>query len=296
MKRAVDRARTVNLAEGRMILQTLPQDFIVDGHPGFHDPRGMMASHLEANLHLITASEQEHNTLIGAVNRAHLAVEETVYEGFAACYSTVFPDERRGGIALIDIGSESTEMVVYDGDTMLMAAPIRVYGSRFTADVAKFCTITPNDAELVKAQFGYVDWKSTPRNSFIEVPVSNSQETRSMEIARYELNYVLEARAADLFTQVGDELARIGMANGLGNGIVLTGGGARLEGMWSAAERILKCRARIGMPKDFLDWPDDLNDPAWAVCSGLAMYSARLLQRAQQDRAKAGWAGVLARH
>ncbi len=295
VRRAVERAKTITLAEGRLLLQALPQDFIVDGHPGFRSPRGLMGSQIEANLHLITTSEPDHQALVGAINNAHLAVEDTVYEGFAACYSTVFPEERRGGIALIDIGEDSTEMVVYDGDTLLLAAPIRVYGARFTSDLVKQFTITPADAELVRTQFGCVDWKSTPRNSFIEMPVSGSQEVRSIEIERYRLNYALEARAADLFVQVSDELDRIGMANSLGNGIVLTGGGARLDGMWGCAERILKCRARVGIPKDFLQWPNDLNDPAWAVAAGLSMYSARLQQRAAEERANAGWVGMLTR-
>ena len=55
-----------------MVLQVLPQDFVVDDQPGFHDPRRMLASVIEANAHLVTISAQEHNNLLGAINRAHL--------------------------------------------------------------------------------------------------------------------------------------------------------------------------------------------------------------------------------
>ena len=53
-----------------MVLQMLQQDFVVDDHPGHRDPRKMLASRLELNVHMITASIQEHNALLGAVNQA----------------------------------------------------------------------------------------------------------------------------------------------------------------------------------------------------------------------------------
>src|SRR6267142_302166 len=100
--RVVDRASRVQLQEDRMLLQLFPQDFVVDDHPGHRDPRKMLASRLEINVHLVTASVQEHNSVIGAVNEAHLVVEETVFEALAACYAAVLPEERREGIAVVD--------------------------------------------------------------------------------------------------------------------------------------------------------------------------------------------------
>src|SRR5690348_1580092 len=100
VNRVVERAARVQLQEDRMVLQLFPQDFVVDDHPGHRDPRKMLASRLEINVHLVTASVQEHNSLIGAVNQAHLLVEETVFEGLASCYATVLPEGRREGIAV----------------------------------------------------------------------------------------------------------------------------------------------------------------------------------------------------
>ncbi len=102
VRRVIERASRVQLMEDRMVLQLFPQDFVVDDHPGHRDPRKMLASRLEINVHLVTASIQEHNAIIGAVNAAHLAVEETVYEALAACYAAVLAGEpprrhRRGG-------------------------------------------------------------------------------------------------------------------------------------------------------------------------------------------------------
>ena len=61
VNRAVARARRVLLPEGAMILQMLPQDFIVDGHPGHRDPRKMIAGQIEANVHLVLTSQGSTN-------------------------------------------------------------------------------------------------------------------------------------------------------------------------------------------------------------------------------------------
>src|SRR5436190_1385863 len=106
--RAIERASRVQLHEDRMMLQASLQDFVVDDHPGHRDPRGMIASRIEANMHLVTASVQEHECLVTAMNQAHLAAQETVYEGIAACYAAILPEERREGIALLYIGRQQT--------------------------------------------------------------------------------------------------------------------------------------------------------------------------------------------
>src|SRR5579872_3921926 len=190
VNRVAKRASTVQLQEDRMVLQLFPQDFVVDDHPGHRDPRKMLASRLEINVHLVTASVQEHNSLVGAVNRAHLSVEETVFEALAACYASVLPEERREGIALVDIGAESTELVVYHGDAMHLASTVRVCGDHFTRDLAQGLCISFEDAELVKQEYGCADSENCPENVMVELPTPENRERRNAQ--RRIINRILE--------------------------------------------------------------------------------------------------------
>ena len=97
VNRALDRASRVQLHEDRMVLQLFAQDFIVEDQAGHRDPRSMLAQRLEANAHLITGSVQEHNCLVAAINQAHVAVEETVFEPVAAHYAAIVPEDRHEG-------------------------------------------------------------------------------------------------------------------------------------------------------------------------------------------------------
>ena len=289
VNRVMDRATRVQLQEDRMLLQIFPQDFVVDEHPGHRDPRKMLAARLEVNVHLVTASVQEHNALLGAVNQAHLAVEETIFEGLGACYAAVLPEERREVIAVVDIGSQSTEMVVYYGDAMHLASTVRVCGDHFTRDLAQGLCLSFEEAELVKLEYGSALADPSPENVLVDLPTPENREHRYA--TRRFLNQILEARAKELFQHVRNELARVGMDHALIGGVFLTGGGAKLPDLCDVAERVLQCQARFGLPFGIQDWPETMNDPEWSAAAGLAMYSAKL--KAQEQRATAGWLGKL---
>jgi cell division protein FtsA len=302
INRAMDRAMQIQLQEDRMVLQLLPQDFVVDDQPGFHDPRKMMASVIEANAHLVTISTQEHNNLIGAINRAHLSVDETIFEAIASCYASVLPSDRREGVVLIDIGAHSTELVCYYGESAQLVASLRICGDHFSRDLAHAFRIPLEAAAVVKHEFGGAVSQGTPANSTVELPITEGhvREGRdpvrdAREAPRKFINEILESRAVELFEMVRTELTRVGMQRAIASGLVISGGGALLPGICDVAERVLECPARIGLAQGFLDWPDDLNDPAWTTAAGLAMYSARLRSQVDLERQSVGMLGRILR-
>jgi cell division protein FtsA len=289
VNRVVDRALRVQLPEDRMVLQLCMQDFMMDDHPGHRDPRNMIGTELELNVHLITASQQEHTSLVTAAHQAHMAVGETVYEAVAACHAAVLPGERRDGIAVVDIGSHSTDLVVYYGDALQLAATLRVGGDHFTRDVVHALRIGFEDAELLKEEFGCAVSKTTSERSTVEVPPSEGRKGR--EVSRLVLNRILESRSVELFKLIYRELERVGMQNALVGGVVLTGGGAKLDDLCVVAEEVLGCQARKGLPLGIRNWPDEIYDPEWATAAGLSMYAGRLKLQGEIQRESVGLLG-----
>jgi cell division protein FtsA len=289
--RVIERASRVQLHEDRMVLQALLQDFVVDDHPGHRDPRGMIASRIEANMHLITASTQEHDCLVTAMNQAHLAAEETVYEGIAASYAAILPEERREGIALVDIGVHSSELAVYYGDALQLASSLPICGDHFTKDIVRGLCTSYEDAVRLKEEYGCAVLGLTADNSLIEVPAPEDRDAR--EAPRRLLNQIIEARAEELFRFVRKELARVGMDQAVMGGVVLSGGGAKLNGMCDMAEKVLNCQARNGLALGIRDWPEEIDDPVWTTAAGLMMYSAKLKEREESQQRAVGFLGRL---
>jgi len=289
INRVVDRATRVQLQEDRMLLQVFLQDFVVDDHPGHRDPLKMDAARLESNVHLLMGSVQEHTALVTAVNQAHLMVEETVFEGLAAAYAAVLPEDRRQGIAVVDIGSQSTEMVVYYGDAMHLASNLKVSGDHFTRDLAQGLCLGFEDAETVKLEYGSALAESSAPNAIVDLPTPDNRDHRHAQ--RWFVNEILQARAEELFRFVRSELGRVGMEHAMAGGVFLTGGASRLPELLDVAERVLQCQARFGLPVGIRHWPESMDHPEWSVAAGLAMYAAKL--KTQEQRATRGILGKI---
>lgn len=288
---AVELASRVQLQDGRLLLQVLPQDFTVDGRAGFRNPRGTVCSRLEANVHIVTVSVHDHHAVVSAVQQAHIAVEETVFEPIAAAYACVMEEDRARGVAVADIGAHSTEIVAYDGEALVLAASLPIGGDHFTRDVAQCLPAGYDDARRLKEEYGCAILGLTSDSVLIEIPGHDGRPAR--ETSRRKLNMILQARAEELFYYVRGEIVRAGMEQALLEGVVLTGGGAILNGMCDMAEKELNCATRNGLPVGIANWPEEINDPAWTTAAGLAMWSGRLKCRRQSRRKKGGFWGLL---
>ena len=289
INRVVDRATRVQLQDDRMLLHVFLQDFVVDDHPGHRNPIKMDAARLESNVHLLMCSVQEHTALLTAVNQAHLTVEETVFEGLAASYAAVLPEYRRQGIAVVDIGAQSTELVVYYGDAMHLSSYVKVAGDHFTRDLAQGLCLSFEDAETVKLEYGSALASSSAPNAIVDLPTPGNRERRHAQ--RRFVNEILQARAEELFGFVRSELMRVGMEHALAGGVFLTGGASRLPELLDVADNVLGCQARFGLPVGIRHWPESMDQPEWSIAAGLAMYSAKL--KTQEQKAHRGILGKI---
>ena len=263
--------------EDRLILHVLPQDFTVDGRPPLPHPLNVDCLRLEAHALLITASTHEHQALVSSIHQASLKIEETVFEALAAAYACILPEERASGVALVDIGSHSTNACYYDGDSMLYATGLPISGDHFTRDLGELKALSYEESERLKIAHGCALLGLTADNIVIELPAEFGRPAR--EVSRRELIEILEARALQLFEIVENRRIRFARDLALREGVVLTGGGSQLEGMVEVAEKVMGCPARLGFPRGIENWPDELMTPVWTVAAGLSMYSARLQVR-----------------
>ena len=140
VNRVVDRASRVQLQEDRMVLQMLPQDFVVDDHPGHRDPRKMLASRLEINVHLITAPCRSTIRWSARSTRRTWLVEETVFEAWPPAMPRCC--RRSGGKASRWWISARTPPSWWSitATRMYLASTVRICGDHFTRDLAQACT------------------------------------------------------------------------------------------------------------------------------------------------------------
>ncbi len=282
VRAAVDRARSVSLPPDREIIHLLPQQFILDEQAGIHDPVGMVGNRLEVNLHIATCSASAQQSIVTCANKAGLEVTETVLESIAAAEATISADERELGVCLIDIGASTSELIVFFEGSVAHTSVIPIGGDHFSNDLAVGLHVTPPEAEWIKCQYGNAVVTSVSQLSEIELQGMPGFEPR---VVRQRLiGEILEPRARELFHMLRDNLRQGGVLEALGAGCVLTGGGARLNGLLDVAESQLRVPARIGSPVPLSRMPQELAQPECATLIGTLLYTHRTsVMRAAED-------------
>jgi cell division protein FtsA len=107
----------------------------------------------------------------------------------------------------------------------------------------------------------------------MDVPSVGGRKSRVM--ARRILSEILQPRAEEIFHLVWDEIRRAGYEKSLNSGIVLTGGGAILEGMPEIAEQIFDLPIRRGTPVGVGGLADHISSPVFATPVGIGLYAHR---------------------
>ena len=273
VRRAIDAAKAVSLPTGRDIIHVLPQDFVVDDQDGVGAPVGMTGARLEVNVHIITGSQSAIQNVIACVNRAGARVVDTVVEQLAAADAVLTQDEKDLGVALVDIGGGTTDIAVYERGSLWHTAVIGCGGDHFTNDIAVGLRTPVPDAEKIKRKNGCALSSLVGEDETIEVASVGGRRPRVME--RRILSEILQPRAEEICHLVWDELRRAGYEKSLTSGIVMTGGGAILDGMPDIAEEIFAMPVRRGYPAGGGGLADHVNSPTFATAVGLVLYAHR---------------------
>jgi len=283
VRAAVEKARTIPLPEDREPLHLLPQEFIVDGQPGVHDPAGLMGKKVEVRVHMVTASGTATQNVVTAANRAGIHVDDTVYEALACADSVLQTDERELGVCLADLGAGSTDLIVFYEGVVIHTGAVPIGGDHFTNDVAVgFRTPIP-DAESIKKMFGCSMVTRIPEGNEIEVPSVGDRPSRLVQ--QRMLGEILEPRARELMELLREHLRQAGVYELLGAGVVFTGGGARMNSLIDTAEDMLRRPARLGYPVPIAKLPSNLLEPEFATVIGMVLYGHRARQaRGNVDR------------
>ena len=270
IRRALDAAQSAALPSDREILHALPQEFVVDEQGGISDPKGMLGSRLEVNVHLVTGQTTRSKTLLTCVNRAGIEVAEMVFEPLAAGKAALSDDERDLGVLLLDIGSGTTGFALFGDGEMQHSAVLPIGAGHFTNDLAMVLRTPYPDAEKIKVKDGCCLGSMVQEEEGIAVPAVAGGASRV--VPRREICEILQARAEELLSLVRADLVKGGWDGALRGGVVLTGGGAQLDGLLEMAGQVFGSSARYGLPQRIGGLLDVISSPGWTTAAGLLLY------------------------
>jgi cell division protein FtsA len=278
VERVLENARAIPIPTDRKILHVLPSEFLVDTQDGIREPVGMSGVRLEAKAQLITAASSCVENVIKCAERVGLHVADVVLEPLASAEAVITEDEREIGVAVVDIGGGTTDVILYVDGGIVSASVIPVGGMSVTSDIAAGLRTPMAEAERLKHTKGCALGRMVPDDEEMEVPGVGGYPAR--RVARRVLADIIEPRVEEIFAVVRRQLEESGYLEQLSAGVVLCGGAVLMEGMTELGEEILGMPVRRGYPIGTRGLTDLTHGPQFATAVGLARYGAKALQAA----------------
>ncbi len=269
--RVVDAAKAIALPMDREIIHVIPQEFIVDDQPGIKDPVGMAGVRLEGEIHIITGAVTSAQNIYKSVQRAGVEVQDLVLQPLATSYSVLSDDEKELGVAVLDLGGGTADLAVFYDGSIRHTAVIGLGGENVTNDVAIGLRTPRDQAELIKIEHGVSLQAMVDADERIEVPGVGGRPPR--EVSRDVLAAIIEPRMEEIFQLTLREIQRSEFADLLTTGMVITGGGAMIDGACELAEQVFDLPVKLGIPTGVAGLSEEVMTPVYATAVGLLQYA-----------------------
>ncbi len=254
------------------VVHVLPYNFRVDDQDFIEDPYGMNASRMEVDVNIIMTQKSNLSNLKKAVRSAGVEIEGIVLSGYASAIATMDEDEKELGVAVIDLGGQTSNLVVHTGNSIRYNDFLGVGSNHITNDLSMALHTPLQIAENVKIRHGNLVETS---NEVIELPIIGDEENRnnvSLEI----VHSVIFSRVEEALMILANSLEKSALQEQIGAGIILTGGMTKLKGIRELAQSIFPAMpVRVGKPSNDIEGLfDELKDPAYSTVLGLLLYKA----------------------
>ncbi len=268
IERVIDSAKAVYVPLDREVLHVIPTGYSLDGLNGIKDPVGMIGSRLEAKVYILTGAITSVQNLLKCCEKAGLEVIDIVFEPLASAEAILTEEEKEIGVAIVDIGGGTTDVILYRDGWLRHTSVLAVGGNHFTNDIAVGLGISVNEAEKIKKKFGHAVLSAIDESEEIKI----SQTGEIAVIPRMKLCEIIHPRAEELIEIISNELKTCSGYEIASSGVVLTGGGSLLSGFDVLAAEIFGLPVRIGMPSKISGPKEFTCNPMYSTGIGLVLY------------------------
>jgi cell division protein FtsA len=275
--RVLDAAKALPIPADQKIIHVLAQEYLIDDQDGIRMPVGMSGTRLEAKVHIVTAATSAIQNMTKCVQRCGLQVDNLILQPLASSVAVLTEDEKDLGVMLVDLGAGTTNIAIWRGGALHHSSVIPLGGDQVTSDIAQALRTTTPSAEELKIKYACALAKLAAPEETIQVPGVGERESR--RLSRQLLASVVQPRYDEILGLAHSELRRSGLEDLVPAGIVITGGGAKIEGAVEHAEEVFGMPVRLGLPAGVTGLSDVVANPAHAAGIGFLLYGAELYLR-----------------
>lgn len=270
IERVLQATKAINIPHNEEVLDVFPKEFIIDDQKGIRQPLDLTGVRLEAKVLLLCYFQPYFINLTQAVLTSKLQIDDVVPSPLAAAKSVLTPQQKELGVALVDIGANTTSLAVFEEGDLLHFAVFPIGSANITNDIAIGFKTDIATAESVKKQHGTCIFPKTDieKKEQSKKKIEIFDESSPIFFTKKNLVDIIEPRVSEILDLISKELKKINRQELLPAGIVLTGGGAKISRIRELAKNTLKLPCEIGIPKGIIGLKED---PSLATVVGLAL-------------------------
>ncbi|MBR0519693.1 cell division protein FtsA [bacterium] len=279
IRKVKDSARSVAKIPQYNLIQIVPCGYTVDGFfAGIKEPVNMSGLRLELNAMIVTAMETYISNISKAIDEAGLEID---YDGFVlgsycSALSTLSEEMKDLGVLLMDIGSETTNVIIYRNKRVTFYRFFPFGGENLTRDISNIFGIKPNEAERLKITKGIACADLIEEDE--ELTGDSITSNTPIKILKEELAQVIEMRMNQILGRIKQELNVYLSKNPIG-AIVLTGGTSNLNGIETCVGRLFDRPVRIGKIIEPKGLSEELSKTENSMLMGLVLHGASKSER-----------------
>ncbi len=273
VKRLVDGVVGTCMSEGNEVIHSFPLSYSVDKEQGIADPRGLYGLKLGVHMHIITLPESQSRNLVAVLDRCHVSVEMKVATPYAAALAVLTDEEKEIGVTSIDFGAGTTSVAIFLSGGLVHLGLVPSGGNVMTRDIAQGLSTSLAVAERLKTLNGAAFLSPKDELERLIVPVLGEEEGSNIQIPRSDLISIIVPRLEEILEQTGkilDEHPHFLIAT---KRLVLSGGGAGLQGLKEKATASLSGTVRLGRVVPVKGLSNQFDFYTFSTCIGLLKYA-----------------------
>jgi len=220
---AIIQVRDIEIPDGLVVIDIVPDKFILDNGKEIEDPVGSLSNNFTLNAQILLADKDYVRQLLSIFKKAGIEVDGIVPNTLAQRNLVLDTNELTDNIMLLDIGAGNTDIGVFESNTFTYTDTITLGGDNITNDIALVLNISYEEADKLKKQYGLA-LKSLIDNDNDIILNTYLGDSKNKTIKSSELIEIIEARIEEIFFLVNKVITSAGIKQRINN-VVLTGQG-----------------------------------------------------------------------
>ncbi len=280
----LDEMHDLELQKGDKVIHFFPQRYFIDGTE-VSEPIGRTGKKLEVELQVVTGNAEVSEIIHKCLLKSGVQIASLIPGYMAAASANLSEEEKREGVALLDLGAGATHLVIFQDGFLKYSAVIPFGSNSITEDVKNGCMLMRNEAEILKVKSGFASAEMVKKNEIATIPGKNGEPR---EVSVKNLAQIIQARMEEILDMAMLEIKNSGLEKEIKKGIVLTGGGAQLKQLDTMVQKHTGLQSRIGYSVEHLCNGIDMEmrNPTNSTSIGLIIRGSEALKYQPKETGK----------